>query len=99
MCTTGCAQSIQFSIPIYGAYPVIPVTPRGYPPGYIPPYVYGSPSMYERPQYVCEGEQYIDGNYNPPASKALCRGRVEREMQYQRQYEHDAYERGRRGLR
>lgn len=85
--------------PVYysGGVPVIPTAPAGYPPGYTPPYVYGSPT-YERPD-GCSDREYIDGVYNPPAARAYCRGQVDREIQQQRRYESEAYSRGRRGLR
>lgn len=84
---------------VYGHPQVIPTQPRGYPPGYRQPYVYGSgtPSGYSQGEYLCAQEQYIDGVYNPPAAQAHCLGRIERDVRHQQQYEQDAYQRGRRG--
>lgn len=74
-----------------------PTQSRGIPPAAPYPYNYptGNP-IYERAA-PCDGEVYIDGNYNPPAAQARCRGRMERERVQQHEYERESYERGRRG--
>lgn len=42
----------------------------------------------------CDGETKIDGEYNPPAAKQLCLGKMKRARQQQRAYEQAAYMRG-----
>lgn len=68
-----------------------------------PQYGYGEQPVYAKRGYsnydngTCTREEYIDGNYNPPAAQAYCRGRLEKSHRDQERYEREAYRRGENG--